>query len=75
MSGWRDEHSSVIAMGIIFVATIGLAMLLSFPFMDMGYQAFEDPNDITIPIIYVIFILVFSGVILFLAKKKIMLLI
>lgn len=57
-------------MGIIFVATIGLAMLLSLPFMDMGYQAFEDPNDITIPILYIIFILAFSGVILFLAKKK-----
>jgi len=57
-------------MGIIFVATIGLAMLLSIPFMDMGYQAFEDPNDLTIPVIYVIFILVFSGVILFLAKKR-----
>ncbi|MCK5398229.1 MAG: hypothetical protein KAJ33_08275 [Thermoplasmata archaeon] len=70
MPGWRDEHSSVIFMGIIFVATVGLAMLLSIPFMDMGYQAFEDPNDLTIPVFYVIFILLFSGVILFLARKK-----
>lgn len=70
MSGWREDYNSVLAMGIIFVATIGLAMLLSFPFMDMGYQAFDDPNDLTIPVIYVIFILVFSGAILFLAKKK-----
>ena len=45
-------------------------MLLSLPFMDMGYQAFEDPNDLTIPVIYIVFILAFSGAILFLAKKK-----
>ncbi len=70
MSDWLDKYSSVIFMGFIFVATIGLAMLLSLPFMDNGYQAFEDPNDLTIPVIYVIFILLFSGAILFLAKKK-----
>ena len=70
MSSWLDKYGSVIFMGFIFVATIVLAMLLSLPFMDMGYQAFEDPNDLTIPVIYVIFILLFSGVILFLAKKK-----
>lgn len=70
MSEWRDEYGSVIFMGFIFIATIVLAMLLSLPFMDNGYQAFEDPNDVTIPVIYVIFILLFSGAILFLAKKK-----
>ena len=70
MSDWREDYKSVISMGLIFVVTIGLAMLLSFPFMDMGYQAFDDPNDLTIPVFYVIFILAFSGAILFLAKKK-----
>ena len=70
MSSWLEKNSSVLIMGFIFVVTIGLAMLLSLPFMDQGYQAFEDPNDITIPIIYIFFIILFSGVILFLAKKK-----
>ncbi len=70
MASWFDKYGSVIFMGFIFVVTIVLAMLLSLPFMDSGYQAFEDPNDLTIPVIYVIFILLFSGVILFLAKKK-----
>jgi len=70
MSSWLEKNTSVLVMGFIFVITIVLAMFLSLPFMDQGYQAFEDPNDITIPIFYIAFILLFSGVILFLAKKK-----
>jgi presenilin-like A22 family membrane protease len=57
-------------MGAIFIATVLLAMVFSLFFNDMGYQAFEDPNDLWIPVIYIIMILVFSGVVLFMAKKK-----
>ncbi len=57
-------------MGIIFTATVVLGMLLSLPFMDMGMQAFEDPEDLRIPLMYIVFILIFSGAVLFLAKKK-----
>lgn len=57
-------------MGMIFLATVLLGMLISIPFMSMGFQAFEDPNDLRIPVMYVIFILLFSGAVLFLAKKK-----
>ncbi|MFO7619537.1 MAG: presenilin family intramembrane aspartyl protease PSH [Thermoplasmata archaeon] len=70
MSGWREEYRSVVSMGVIFIVTVALGMLLSIPFMGMGYQAFEDPNDLWIPVMYVILILVFTGVVLFLAKKK-----
>jgi presenilin-like A22 family membrane protease len=70
MPNWREEYGSVISMGAIFVSTILLAMFLSLHFMSMGYQAFEDPDDLWIPVIYVIFILAFSGVVLFLARKK-----
>jgi presenilin-like A22 family membrane protease len=57
-------------MGIIFVVTVILGMLLSVHFMGMGLQAFEDPQSLWIPLMYIIVIILFSGVVLFLAKKK-----
>lgn len=69
MPKWA-EYRSVVSMGIIFTATVVLGMLLSLPFMDMGMQAFEDPEDLRIPLMYIVFILIFSGAVLFLAKKK-----
>ncbi len=69
MGSWYDERFTALAMGVVFVVTIVLGMLLSIPFMQMGYQAFEDPNDIRIPFYYIIMILAFSGLVLFLAKK------
>ncbi|MDO9538240.1 MAG: presenilin family intramembrane aspartyl protease PSH [Thermoplasmata archaeon] len=69
MPKW-GKYRSVISMGIIFTVTIVLGMFLSLSFMDMGYQAFEDPESLWIPVMYIILILIFSGVILFLAKKK-----
>jgi presenilin-like A22 family membrane protease len=70
MPSWGQKYRSVISMGLIFLGTVSLAMLMSIPFMDMGYQAFENPNDLWIPVMYVVFILIFSGIVLFLAKKK-----
>lgn len=69
MARWFDDRFTALAMGFIFVVTILLGMLLAFPFMDMGYQAFEDPQDLKIPLMYIIMILVFTGIVLFLAKK------
>lgn len=70
MPPWHRMYRPVLSMGIIFVATVLLGMLFSVPFNSMGYQAFEDPNSLWIPLMYIILILVFSVVVLFLAKKK-----
>jgi presenilin-like A22 family membrane protease len=67
---WTDEHRSVFSMGLIFLVTVILAMLLSIPFLDMGYQAFEDPNDLRIPLLYIVLIIFFSLAVLFLAKRR-----
>jgi len=69
MSSWYDDRFTAIAMGVVFTGTILLGMLLSIPFMQFGYQAFEDPQDVRIPIVYIVLILAFSGLVLFLAKK------
>ncbi|KYK30662.1 MAG: hypothetical protein AYK23_04460 [Candidatus Proteinoplasmatales archaeon SG8-5] len=70
MTDWFRERTTVLAMGVIFFITVILGMLLAIPFLEMGYQAFEDPQDIRIPLLYVILIIAFSGLVLFLAKKK-----
>ncbi len=67
---WTEEHRSVISMGLIFSFTVIFAMALSIPFVSMGYQAFEDPNDLRIPLMYIILIMAFSFVVLFLAKRR-----
>jgi len=69
MARWFDDRFTALAMGFVFVVTILLGMLLALPFKDMGYQAFENPQDLKIPLMYIIMILVFTGIILFLAKK------
>jgi presenilin-like A22 family membrane protease len=70
MSRWYDDRSTAIAMGGLFLVTVILGMLLSIPFMEMGYQAFENPQDVKIPLLYILLILGFTALILFLAKKK-----
>lgn len=70
MPGWREDYRSALSMAALFIGTVLLGMLLSIPFMQMGYQAFEDPESMWIPVMYIVFILIFSGAVLFLAKKK-----
>ncbi len=64
----KGEIYSIIGMGAIFVFTQILALLISGPMSDAGYQAFEDPEDPMNPIMYMVIILLFTGVILLLIK-------
>ena len=64
----KKELSAVIIMGLFFIIIHGLAMLLTGTFKDAGMEAFEDPdNPMNIAYIFVI-ILVFTVVILLIAK-------
>ncbi|MFQ5909175.1 MAG: presenilin family intramembrane aspartyl protease PSH [Thermoplasmata archaeon] len=64
----RTETSAVIAMGCLIIITQSLAVFLAVPFTESGYQAFPDPEDPLNPILYVILILAFSGIILLAVK-------
>jgi presenilin-like A22 family membrane protease len=57
-------------MGLFFVVANALALLLATPFREAGYQAFENPEDPINPLIYIVLILVFTGVILAVVKLK-----
>ncbi len=68
MSLSKGEIYSIIGMGAIFIFTQVLALIISGPMSDAGYQAFEDPEDPMNPIMYMVIILLFTGVILLLIK-------
>ncbi|MBW3583214.1 MAG: hypothetical protein KY455_08970 [Euryarchaeota archaeon] len=57
-------------MGLMFLMTQLLAVLVAGPFERAGIRAFEDPSDPVNPVIYVGLILAFTVVILIIAKLK-----
>lgn len=63
----RDLTSSV-AMACLILITQMTAIALALPFRERNFQAFENPEDIANPIVYIVFILVFTGIILAIIK-------
>lgn len=64
---WR---ASAVLFGV-FVVNILLAVLFAVPFRRAHLQAFENPQDTSNAIWYIVFILIFTFVILWIARKKI----
>lgn len=58
-----------LVMSGMFLA-VPLAALLLVPSVPSGYRAFQDQNDPTNPLLYVLMILVTTGVLLFLIKRS-----
>ncbi len=65
--GGGDVRSAVI-MGVIFVGTILLAMLLAEALHTEIPPAFENPDDPTNPLLYLVLVIVFTFAILLVAK-------
>ncbi len=64
----RDIRSAVI-MGIVFVGSIVLAMLIARALMSVDVPpVFEDPEDPTNPLLYLVLVVVFTAAILVIAK-------
>jgi presenilin-like A22 family membrane protease len=64
---WAEYRAAAILMGT-FVVTMLLAVVFADPFLDAGLQAFEDPEDVGNSLWYIVAILVFTFVILAIAK-------
>ena len=64
---WAEYRAAAILSGA-FVVTILLAVLFASPFLAAGLQAFEDPDDVGNSLWYIVAILVFTFVILAIAK-------
>jgi presenilin-like A22 family membrane protease len=62
------EYRAAAVLAAAFVLTILLAILFAEPFVDAELQAFEDPDDVGNSLYYLVAILVFTGIILAIAK-------
>ena len=64
------EHGAIVAMGATLVGTQVAAILLSGTFSAFQLQAFQEPQDPTNALVYILMIFVFTGVILALVKLR-----
>ncbi len=66
----RDELRTVVAMAVLLVGSQLAALAVSGPFYNAGFSAFQNPNDVSNTVIYIIAILAFTAVILGLVKYR-----
>lgn len=64
----RSEAPAVLAMAALFTVSVVLALLASPTFEAQGAQAFEDPENLANPFIYLAIVVVFTAVVLGLAR-------
>ena len=64
---WAEYRAAAVLAGI-FVLTILLAVLFAKPFLAAGLQAFKDPQNVGNSLYYIVAILVFTAIILAIAK-------
>lgn len=65
---FKRDAPAVLFMAILFLASIGLAMVFSSTFDSLDLQAFEDTESLANPIIYLVIVVLFTIVILLIAK-------
>ena len=66
----RAEVRSTLVMGILLVGSQLAALAIAPAFLSNGVQAFPDPNSVSNAAIYILAILVFTGLILLLVKYR-----
>lgn len=65
----RAGLRSAAVMAVIFVAAVALSILISPLFTDKGMKAFENEDAVVNPLIYIVFIIAFTAVVLYIVKK------
>lgn len=63
------DYMAATALLMAFVVTQVLAVLFARPFIAAELQAFEDPQDATNSVWYILLLVAFTGLILYIAKK------
>ena len=66
----RREHAAVAAMGASLVGSQAVAIAISPAFKAEGVQAFPDPGNAVNAVVYIVMILVFTGIILAFVKYR-----
>jgi presenilin-like A22 family membrane protease len=63
-----DELPPVFFMALLFIASIGLAMTVAPTYVAEDVRAFDDPDDVRNPLIYLVIVVAFTALILLIAK-------
>jgi len=66
----RKETVSIVAMACTIVIAQSVALFLAPFFISMNARAFEDPNSVANPVIYIILIIIFTALILGIVKMR-----
>lgn len=64
------ELRTIVTMAILLIGSQFVALAMAPAFQSNGVQAFPNPNDVSNTVIYLILILVFTGIILGLVKYR-----
>ncbi len=64
------ERRTILVMALLLVGSQTVALLIAPAFHASGVQAFQNPNDVTNALVYLVAILVFTGLILLLVKYR-----
>lgn len=65
---FRKDAPAVAFMALLFLASIGLSMAFSITFNEQNLKAFQDPQNLANPLIYLAVVVVFTVIILLIAK-------
>lgn len=65
---WRENAKPIAFMAFLFIASISLSMAFAGTFEDAGVRAFEDPESLTNPLVYLVIVVVFTFIVLLIAK-------
>ena len=66
---WEENKLPIIALAFCFVLSHVLAMFIVPAYEEAEVQAFEDPENPTNSLVYIIIILVFTAIVLWIAKN------
>ncbi len=66
----RSETRSVFAMAVLLAGSQLVALAVAGYFHSAGMTAFQNPNDVSNAIVYIVAILVFTGIILMLVRYR-----
>ena len=64
----RRDMPALAGMGALFLLSISLAMAFSFTFLEQNIRAFEDPDSLANPLIYLGIVVLFTIIILLIVK-------
>lgn len=66
----KSETRSVVVMAVLLVGSQLVALAAAGPYLSAGFQAFQNPGDVSNALVYIVAVLVFTAIILLLVRYR-----